>query len=297
VKAWLTVLTFPFTRSGLNHLWLSRGLSLNFRSIFFLFRVYLALCGKEEIMLRKRALAAIWLGTLALLVVPGTSWAQSFEPRAENLGNQVLVRVRVPSPDARVWIQDMLSQRQGTERLFISPPLEAGSTYSYIIRASWMENGKEVSRDQKVRVTPGQPATVAFAGPEDQNREGAAVAPLGGTAPLGQFADQPGGARAKEKGVTGKPPPPKPGYPSPDTISPVPAPTPAPGAAPGLAPAGGVGSGNPSSATGGARPTGGTRPGSPGTGPATSGTIPSGSPGTGGTSGGTSGAGFRSPRR
>lgn len=93
------------------------------------------------------------------------------EPRDQN---QVLLRVHVPEPSAKVWIEDQLTQQQGTDRLFVSPPLNAG-TYHYTVRASWMENGREVSREQKVKVEAGREAQVNFqqrAGESGINRTG-----------------------------------------------------------------------------------------------------------------------------
>ena len=79
--------------------------------------------------------------------------------------DQVLLQTILPDPQARVWIQDQLMQQMGTERRYVSPPLEEG-TYTYTVRASWMENGREVSRERKVRVEPGQQYTVNFLLPQ-----------------------------------------------------------------------------------------------------------------------------------
>jgi uncharacterized protein (TIGR03000 family) len=71
------------------------------------------------------------------------------------------VEVRVPA-DAKVWFQDQLTKQTGAVRRFESPPLRPGVDYSYRIRASWMEGGKEVTRDQTVSVRPNGRAVVDF---------------------------------------------------------------------------------------------------------------------------------------
>ena len=77
--------------------------------------------------------------------------------------------------------------------MFVSPPLEKGQRYHYTIRASWMENGKEVSREKKVDVEPGREFTVNFSqrGDEapsgiaqpDQRRNGVGAEEQGGLRP------------------------------------------------------------------------------------------------------------------
>jgi uncharacterized protein (TIGR03000 family) len=71
------------------------------------------------------------------------------------------VTVNVPA-DAQVWFDDTPTTSTGPTRHFDSPPLTAGGRYSYEIRASWKENGREVTRTQKVEVTPGAHASVSF---------------------------------------------------------------------------------------------------------------------------------------
>jgi uncharacterized protein (TIGR03000 family) len=51
----------------------------------------------------------------------------------------------------------------GTERVFSSPPLEAGKDFVYTIRAAWMQDGREVSEEKTLIVTAGQPLVADFA--------------------------------------------------------------------------------------------------------------------------------------
>jgi uncharacterized protein (TIGR03000 family) len=62
------------------------------------------------------------------------------------------VLVHVP-PDALVWFNGEATTQTGSEREFISPPLDARDNYSYEIIARWNDAGRPVVSKQKVRVT------------------------------------------------------------------------------------------------------------------------------------------------
>ena len=47
------------------------------------------------------------------------------------------------------------------------PPLAEGK-YSYEVRATWSDNGKEVTRAQTIQVAPGRNVTVDFTANQDQ---------------------------------------------------------------------------------------------------------------------------------
>ncbi len=76
--------------------------------------------------------------------------------------NKALIRVSVPSEDAIVSFQGVASAQQGKQRQFASPALAAGRDYRYVIRCVWKEGGRELSREQRVIVRPGQETTVDF---------------------------------------------------------------------------------------------------------------------------------------
>jgi uncharacterized protein (TIGR03000 family) len=78
------------------------------------------------------------------------------------LTNEAAIRVRVPDPEARVSFDDALTRQTGDERTFTSPPLSPGKTYTYTISATWLENGREVTRSKDVKVEAGRAATVDF---------------------------------------------------------------------------------------------------------------------------------------
>jgi len=76
--------------------------------------------------------------------------------------NTINLRVLVPDASARVWIENELMSIQGSERLFYSPPVDTGKSYNYTVKASWMENGKEVTREKTLDVKAGQEFIVNF---------------------------------------------------------------------------------------------------------------------------------------
>ncbi len=88
------------------------------------------------------------------------------ELRAELEENQVHIRVLLPSENAKLWFEDTPTEQQGVERVFMTPGLERGTTYTAKLTAVWKENGKEVKREKKVDIRVGREATVDFTEPE-----------------------------------------------------------------------------------------------------------------------------------
>lgn len=72
------------------------------------------------------------------------------------------VEVRVPDGAADVFFDGRATQQTGARRLFESPPLARGKSYSYEVRARWQENGQEVVRNRSVAVEPGQKVLIDF---------------------------------------------------------------------------------------------------------------------------------------
>jgi uncharacterized protein (TIGR03000 family) len=62
--------------------------------------------------------------------------------------------------EAKLYVQGVPMTLRGSYREFVSPPLIPGEDYSYNLRAIWNENGKEVARDQVLRVRPGETYSV-----------------------------------------------------------------------------------------------------------------------------------------
>ncbi len=71
------------------------------------------------------------------------------------------VEVRVPA-DAKVWFDGLPTTMTGNDRVFTSPPLDAGKAYEYEVRAQWMQDGKPVEKTLSVQVTAGQRSLANF---------------------------------------------------------------------------------------------------------------------------------------
>jgi len=72
------------------------------------------------------------------------------------------IRVILPDPSARVMFDGHATQQVGPDRIFQTPPLSNSATNSYRIRATWMQDGREMSRERVVNVIPGQMSVVDF---------------------------------------------------------------------------------------------------------------------------------------
>jgi uncharacterized protein (TIGR03000 family) len=88
----------------------------------------------------------------------GTS--QSF--KAGSAADKAEFAIKVPAANAKLFFNDKLVEQEGTDRKLITPVLQAGTSYSYRVKATWMENGQEKSQEQKLHVVPGQAMNIAF---------------------------------------------------------------------------------------------------------------------------------------
>ncbi len=93
--------------------------------------------------------------------MPAGDSRQSFFSPA-GLSNRATVRVALPSPNAKVYFDDEATTQPGTDRVYNTPTLEPDKAYTYTVRATWMEDGKEVTRTKDVKVQAGRAATVDF---------------------------------------------------------------------------------------------------------------------------------------
>lgn len=80
--------------------------------------------------------------------------------------SQALVEVLVPSESAIVFFEDSEMQQRGKVRQFASPPLPAGQTYFYKIRAKWMVEGELQERTKTVGVRANEKIVVDFTQPD-----------------------------------------------------------------------------------------------------------------------------------
>lgn len=72
------------------------------------------------------------------------------------------ITVHVPSANAEIWLDGQPTSQRGMQRTFVTPRLNAGSTYTYEIKARWMENGQPVEQTRSVRFQTGQTVRVDF---------------------------------------------------------------------------------------------------------------------------------------
>jgi uncharacterized protein (TIGR03000 family) len=102
-------------------------------------------------------------------IVAALLWLSAARAQAPT-GTTARLKVLLPHKYAVVELEGKVTRMSGTERTFVTPPLEAGAKYSYALRATWLgPDGKPVVREKKVSVTAGQEAVVDL-------REGGAVA-------------------------------------------------------------------------------------------------------------------------
>jgi uncharacterized protein (TIGR03000 family) len=110
-------------------------------------------------------LSAIDVGLLALaLSFPAVPAGQARAADAEE--RPVTLVVHVPA-DAQLEVEGAKTKTTGEVREFASPPLAAGKSYVYTLKATWTENGAEKSREIKVRVTGGKRVEVDFTAPAE----------------------------------------------------------------------------------------------------------------------------------
>lgn len=74
------------------------------------------------------------------------------------------IGVHVPA-NAQVWFDGAATQQTGEWREFSSPPLDAGRTFHYDIRAQWLDNGQMIDQTRRVDVRAGSLTNVDFLRP------------------------------------------------------------------------------------------------------------------------------------
>jgi uncharacterized protein (TIGR03000 family) len=71
------------------------------------------------------------------------------------------VRVVLPA-DALLFVENRRFQQTGSERSFLTPPLEAKAEYDYTFRIEYMRQGEKVIREITVTLAAGRSVTVRF---------------------------------------------------------------------------------------------------------------------------------------
>jgi len=103
-------------------------------------------------------------------VAPAASYSEFsssyYQPPAANTVpvNKAVIQVTLPNPEGSLWVEGYKMETGGTVRTFETPPLDPGN-YTYHIIASWPENGRLVTQERDVAMTPGQKYVVDFTQP------------------------------------------------------------------------------------------------------------------------------------
>src|SRR5262249_4262815 len=106
----------------------------------------------------------------------GASYAPTGPMPSETPGNPKIEDIPAPKPkaptepatvsdvaeidltvpgDAEVWFQGIRLKQTGSVRMLVTPPLKSGRSYSYEIRATYSDNGREVTTVRNLRVQAG----------------------------------------------------------------------------------------------------------------------------------------------
>jgi len=101
---------------------------------------------------------------------PNPNTQYSFYPDTNQLRNpnDAGFTVRVPDANAEVWFQDHKTQQGGTVRQYESGNLDPNQTYTFQIRARWMQNGQQMDQTREVQARAGQNMTVDFSNPASE---------------------------------------------------------------------------------------------------------------------------------
>jgi uncharacterized protein (TIGR03000 family) len=81
-------------------------------------------------------------------------------------GGCLVLSVKVPQPAAEVYVDGVKTTQTGTDRLFESPSVAAGTDVRYEMTARWVERGAVVERKKTVTGKPGEVVRVDFGSPD-----------------------------------------------------------------------------------------------------------------------------------
>jgi len=104
------------------------------------------------------AVGAYSYGVPGYVPMPSADYSYgAYAPSAPD--NTARIRLIVPA-GARVWFGNSATQQTGSVRNFESPRLMPGKDYTYDVKATWTEDGKEVTRTRQVSVAANRDVTV-----------------------------------------------------------------------------------------------------------------------------------------
>jgi uncharacterized protein (TIGR03000 family) len=77
------------------------------------------------------------------------------------------VEIRLPDPQATIWVQGQEISSAGSVRQFQSPQLDPAQQYTYTVKAQWRGNGQLVEEERRVKVQANGQAVVDFTKPTE----------------------------------------------------------------------------------------------------------------------------------
>src|SRR5262245_30525860 len=103
-----------------------------------------------------------WLagGVLLPLLLLLTAIASQAQPPAPAKEAPAFLKVWLPTADARLEVDGVVTRSTGNPRQFVSPPLATGKRYYYELKATFTQDGKDVTREKTVTVEPGKETEV-----------------------------------------------------------------------------------------------------------------------------------------
>jgi uncharacterized protein (TIGR03000 family) len=75
------------------------------------------------------------------------------------------LQIFLPDANAQVWIEGQRTQTTGANRVYQSPTLTRGKPYTYTVKATWMQDGKEVTDERTVPISADSTAVIDFTKP------------------------------------------------------------------------------------------------------------------------------------
>src|SRR5205807_2780639 len=99
------------------------------------------------------------MSLLLLGLVAGAVFAGRLSSAQESEKKPARLKVLVP-PVAQLTVDDRPTGATGGERVFVTPPLTPGRTYTYQLTASWLEGSYRMVRMAEVKVQAGQETVV-----------------------------------------------------------------------------------------------------------------------------------------
>lgn len=101
------------------------------------------------------------VGGNGIPINPGTTQSFYYNGNTGNQANEATIIVHVPE-GANLTIDGQPTQARSDRRVFQSPPLQAGKTYTYTLRGEWNRDGQYLTTKKTIEVRAGQPTEVTL---------------------------------------------------------------------------------------------------------------------------------------